>query len=39
MDKNPHDKRLFSINEVPGPVLRELGINELIWFSNKTPLN
>lgn len=39
MDKNRDPKHLFSINEVPGSVLKELHINELIWFSNKMPLD
>ena len=31
-------KHLFSIHEVPGSVLRESPVNELIWFSNNKPL-
>lgn len=38
MDRNHGHTRLFSINEVASPLLEELHTNELIWFSNKIPL-
>lgn len=38
MDENHDHKHLLSIKQVPGWFLKELPVNELVWFSNKIPL-